>query len=53
MPGTLLRGLADPLDADVHWGVPDDEQHRCADVIWAPDKELPDVDFAALSPASP
>ena len=49
MPGTRLRGLADPLGADVHWGVADDEQHRCADVIWAPANELPDVDFATLS----
>ncbi|HEX2784808.1 MAG TPA: serine hydrolase domain-containing protein, partial [Ilumatobacteraceae bacterium] len=49
MPGARLRALADPLDADLYWGVPDDEQRRCADVIWAPANEMPDVDFAGLS----
>lgn len=37
MPDTALRGFADDLDADVHFGVPLDEQRRCADVIWAAD----------------
>ncbi len=49
MPGARLRALADPLDADLHWGVPADDLHRCADVIWAPAQELPDVEIASLS----
>jgi CubicO group peptidase (beta-lactamase class C family) len=36
MPGARLRNIIDPLGADVWWGVPAAEQHRCADVIWAP-----------------
>jgi CubicO group peptidase (beta-lactamase class C family) len=35
LPGTRLRALAADLGADVWCGVPDDQQHRCADVIWA------------------
>jgi CubicO group peptidase (beta-lactamase class C family) len=34
MPGEALRSVADDVDADVWFGVPDHEQHRCADVIW-------------------
>lgn len=49
MPGTRLRGVADPLDADVWWGVPDREHSRCADVIWAPEHDAGDVDFDTLS----
>ncbi len=34
MPGTRLRTVADALDADLWFGVPPAEQHRCADLIW-------------------
>ena len=37
MPGDALRALAEPLGADVWFGVPPEEQDRCADVIWASD----------------
>ncbi len=49
MPGARLRRVAESLDADVWCGVPDEEQHRCADVIWAPAAAIGDVDFDALS----
>ncbi len=49
MPGTRLRNVAGPLDADVWWGVPEPDLHRCADIIWAPAQALPAVDFAELS----
>ncbi|HWF22067.1 MAG TPA: serine hydrolase domain-containing protein [Acidimicrobiales bacterium] len=35
MPGTRLRTVADELGADLWFGVPPAEQHRCAEVIWA------------------
>jgi len=35
MPGPALRALAEPLDADVWFGVPAEEQARCADIVWA------------------
>lgn len=35
MPGTRLRRIADPLGADLHFGVPDADLSRCAPVIWA------------------
>jgi CubicO group peptidase (beta-lactamase class C family) len=34
MPGTRLRTVADGLDADLWFGVPPAEQHRCAELIW-------------------
>ena len=35
LPGTLLRRrISDPLEADVHFGVPDADLSRCADVLW-------------------
>ena len=40
MPGTRLRGVADSVGADVWVGVPTAQQHRCADVIWAPAQGL-------------
>jgi CubicO group peptidase (beta-lactamase class C family) len=34
-PGEWIRrALGEPLGADVFWGVPDAELHRCADVQW-------------------
>jgi len=34
MPGTRLRTVAEALDADLWFGVPPGEQHRCAEVLW-------------------
>jgi CubicO group peptidase (beta-lactamase class C family) len=48
MPGEALRALAEPLGADVWFGVPAAEQHRCAEVIWAMDA-LPTFEFEQLS----
>ena len=44
-PGSHAQpvGLVDPLDADVWFGVPDGEQHRCAEVIWAPPTPMPAI----------
>lgn len=47
-PGRLLRSTADPLGADLWWGVPADQQHRCAEVIWAPSAPIPDLDLESL-----
>ena len=44
MPGERLRALAGPLDADVWFGMPVEEQHRCADVLWAPPRPLPAIE---------
>jgi CubicO group peptidase (beta-lactamase class C family) len=35
LPGARLRELVAPIDADLWFGVPADEQHRCAELIWA------------------
>jgi len=34
MPGTRLRTVAEALDADLWFGVPPAEQHRCAELLW-------------------
>ncbi len=47
--GVRLHASADPLDADVWFGVPPAEQHRCAEVIWAGTGPTEAVDFAALA----
>ena len=44
MPGARLRAVAGPLDADVWIGVPAAEQHRCADVVWAPVRPIAPVE---------
>ena len=49
MPGTRLRAVAKPLGADLWYGVPAAEQHRCADVIWAPSRPLDDVELTVLT----
>lgn len=52
MPHDALAALADPLDADVHFGVPDTEQHRCAEVSWRPEMTIPELtpdELAALT----
>jgi len=48
-PAAALAGVAGPLGADVHVGVPRRERHRCAEVIFvAPGGAPQDIDFAAL-----
>ncbi len=37
LPGAALRTITDDIGADIWIGVPDQEQARCADVIWAPE----------------
>ena len=49
MPGTQLRALAGPLGADVWFGVPASEQHRCAEVIWAPTTPMDSIDPFAFT----
>ncbi len=49
MPGTRLRAVAEPLDADLWWGVPEPDLRRCADIIWAPEREMAEVDLANLT----
>ena len=47
--GDRLRAVAEPLGADVWFGVPAAEQHRCADIVWDPARPLPTVaGFAGL-----
>jgi len=48
-PGEALRALAGPLGADVWFGVPAGEQHRCAEVLWAPRAPIPAVDVRRLT----
>jgi CubicO group peptidase (beta-lactamase class C family) len=50
LPGTLLRRrVADPLDADIHFGVSAGDLPRCADVVWdGPDLALGFDDIVAL-----
>jgi CubicO group peptidase (beta-lactamase class C family) len=49
LPGTRLRAVVAPLDADVWCGLPPAEQLRCADVLWAPTHSLAALDLSALS----
>ncbi len=35
LPGTRLQSVAEPLGADIWCGLPEVEQGRCAEVIWA------------------
>ena len=48
-PGARLRKIGEPTEADVWFGLPESEQARCADVIWAPATEWGEIDFDALS----
>jgi CubicO group peptidase (beta-lactamase class C family) len=41
LPGTRLRQVVEPLDADVWFGVPGAHLDRCADIIWAPGEATP------------
>lgn len=51
-PGQLLQErIAAPLEADVHFGVPTSDLHRCADVLWqSPGIDPRDVDLESLEP---
>lgn len=51
-PGALLRErVAGPLGADVHFGVPDADLGRCAEVIWAaPAMPLAGAELDGLEP---
>jgi len=46
--GALLHAATDPLGADLWFGVPRAEQHRCADVIFVTTPLSEPVDFAEL-----
>lgn len=45
-PGAVLREIAEPIGADLWFGVPYSEQHRCAELIWAP----PGGAFSTIDP---
>ena len=49
LPGARLRQVAEPLGADLFWGVPIAEHGRCADVIWAPAGPMGPVDLDSLT----
>ena len=42
MPGARLRRIAEPLDAEVWFGVPLAEQPRCAELLWDRPNDFPD-----------
>jgi CubicO group peptidase (beta-lactamase class C family) len=46
--GSLLRALTDPLGADLWFGVPRTEQHRCADVMFMASPRTEPIDFTGL-----
>ena len=47
-PGETLAALAGPLGADVHFGVPSDQQHRCAETVWDEAFRIPAFDLDRL-----
>ncbi len=49
LPGTRLRRVAEPLGAEIFFGVPVDEQPRCAEVLWASGDGVPDILSGDLS----
>ncbi|MDQ1360129.1 MAG: hypothetical protein QOJ44_506 [Acidimicrobiaceae bacterium] len=49
MPGTRLRAVADSLGADLWFGVPRSEQHRCAEVIWASPLRPAEIEMSELT----
>ena len=62
LPGTRLQSVAEPLGADIWCGLPEVEQARCAEVIWAlgempplpdPDTLLGDARMTQLSYFNP
>lgn len=48
MPGDALSDLAGLLGADVHFGVPEDQQDRCAETVWDPAFSVPAFDLDRL-----
>lgn len=48
MPGARLRRITREIGADIHFGVPDADLGRCADVLWAPARPIGAFDFSAL-----
>lgn len=46
MPGNALRAIAEPLDADVWFGVPAADHVRCAELLWQ--QAIPDLDLSSL-----
>ena len=42
LPGAALRTIAEPIDADVRFGVPAPEQSRCAELLWEQPATVPD-----------
>jgi CubicO group peptidase (beta-lactamase class C family) len=49
LPGECLRTVVAPLNADMWFGLPPGEHHRCAEVVWAVDDRPPAVDREALT----
>jgi len=49
LPGTRLRSVVEPLGAEIFFGVPVDEQARCAEVLWASGDGVPDILSGDLS----
>ena len=47
--GVRLRAVAAPLGADLWFGVPRAQHHRCAQVIWEGSAGAPEVDFSGQS----
>lgn len=51
MPGARLRTLADDVGADLWIGLPEPEQARGADVVWAPERPIDPtgIDYSGLA----
>ena len=49
LPGARLRALAAPLGADLWFGLPPEEHHRCAEVVWSIGDTPPVGDRATLT----
>ncbi len=45
LPGERLHRITAEIDAELWFGVPEPDQHRCADVIWAPPQPLDPAGF--------
>ncbi len=49
LPGARLRDVVEPLGAEIFFGVPVEEQARCAEVLWAFGEDVPDLLSGDLS----
>jgi CubicO group peptidase (beta-lactamase class C family) len=49
MPGPALRAQAERVGADVWFGVPEAEQHRCAEILWDERWSVPTFDASQLT----